>query len=75
MPSLFINGSFYVFGQTVKSEGVTVSAVARFDPLKNEWEELGGFGEPRDRFAVVNTYYGVIIVDGESANAKLCQIK
>ena len=74
MPSLYLNGSFYVFGQTVESEDVTASAVARFDPLDNEWEELGGFGEQRQRFAAVNTNYGVVIVDGEQAMPKLCQI-
>ena len=39
MPSLYLNGSFYVFGQTVDNEDVIESA--RFDPLKNEWKELG----------------------------------
>ena len=63
-----------MFAQTVENEDVTSSAVARFDPLRNEWEELGGFGEQRKRFAVVNTDYGVFIVDGEQANLKLCQI-
>ena len=72
MPSLYLNGSFYVFGQTVENEDVIESA--RFDPLKNEWKELGGFNEQRRRFAVVNTNYGVVIVDGEQAKPKLCQI-
>ena len=74
MPGLYLNDSFYVFGQTVESEDVTSSTVARFDPLKNEWEELDGFREQRKRFAVVNTNYGVVIVDGEQAKPKLCQI-
>ena len=72
MPSLYLNGSFYVFGQTVDNEDVI--ELARFDPLKNEWKELDGFGEQRKRFAVVNTNYGVVIVDGEQAKPKLCQI-
>ena len=61
-----------MFGQTVDNEDVI--ELARFDPLKNEWKELGGFGEQRKRFAVVNTNYGVVIVDGEQAKPKLCQI-
>ena len=72
MPSLYLNGLFYVFGQTVDNEDIIESA--RFDPLKNEWEELDGFREQRKRFAVVNTNYGVVIVDGEQAKPKLCQI-
>ena len=74
MPSLFINGFFYVFGQTVESENVIASAVVRLDQQKNKWEELGGFGERLKRFAVVNTYYGVVIVDYEKAKPQLCQI-
>ena len=74
MPSLYINGSFYVFGQTVESKDVIELTVARFDQVKNEWKELGGFNEQRKRFAVVNTNYGVVIVDGEQAKPKLCQI-
>ena len=74
MPSLYLNDSFYVFGQTVESEDVTSSAVARFDPFQNEWVLLDGFDEGRQRFAVVNTNYGVVIVDGEQAMPKLCQI-
>ena len=72
MPSLYLNGLFYVFGQMTESEDIIESA--RFDPLKNEWKELGGFNEQRKRFAVVNTNYGVVIVDGEQAKPKLCQI-
>ena len=75
MPSLYFDGSFYVFGQTAESEDVTSSAVARFDPLQNEWEELGGFGEQPKRFAVVNTNYGVVLVNGEQSKPKLCQIR
>ena len=74
IPSLYLNGSFYVFGQTGETQDVTASAVARFDQLKNEWEELGGFGEQRKRFAAVNTNYGVVIVGDENAKPKLCQI-
>ena len=74
MPGLYLNNSFYVFGQTVESEHVTASAVVRLDQLKNEWEKLGGFNEQRKRFAVVNTHHGVVIVDGENAKPKLCQI-
>ena len=63
-----------MFGHINKSKDVTVSAVARFDPLRNEWTKLVGYGESRERFAVVNTKYGVVLVDGVSANTKLCQI-
>ena len=63
-----------MFGQIIENVNVSYSVVARFDPLENEWIELDGFGEQRDRIAVVNTNYGVVIVDGESAHTKLCQI-
>ena len=54
----------------------TTLAVARFDPLQNEWHVLDGYGAPRARLAVVNTQHGVIVVDGESSNemTNLCQI-
>ena len=75
-PSLFLNQSFYLFGQQTKGDNKIASAVARFDPLQNEWHVLDGYGAPRERFAVVNTQHGVIVVDGESSNkmTNLCQI-
>ena len=56
------------------TESEDIIESARFDPLKNEWKELDGFGEQRKRFGVVKTNYGVVIVDGEQAKPKLCQI-
>ena len=54
----------------------TTLAVARFDPLQNEWHVLDGFGAPPERFAVVNTQHGIIVVDGKNSNemTNLCQI-
>ena len=75
MPSLYINNSFYVFGQKTESRDVTTSVVARFDPFENEWTELGGYGQQSERFAVVSTSHGVVIVDAGRANTKLCQIR
>lgn len=65
-----------MFGQRTTDEDVTVSAVARFDPLENEWKILGGYGPAYEKFSVVNNHHGVVIADGDSANAKpkLCQI-
>ena len=64
-----------MFGQKTESRDVTTSVVARFDPFEDEWTELGGYGQQqRERFAVVNTNHGVVIVDAERANTKLCQI-
>ena len=74
MPTLYINGSFYVFGQQVESEDVTASAVAKFDPFENGWTILGGYGPARKRFSVLNTTHGVIIVDGENEKLKLCSM-
>ena len=71
-----MNQSFYLFGQKIDVDNKTTLAVARFDPLQNEWHVLDGYGAPRARLAVVNTQHGVIVVDGESSNemTNLCQI-
>ena len=75
-PSLFLNSSFYLFGQKTDGKDIRSTAVALFDPLQNEWQVLDGYGPLLSRFAIVNTQHGVIIVDGKSSNemTQLCQL-
>ena len=75
-PALFRNGYFYVFGDKIVNENITLSAVARFDPFKNDWKIIGDYGNRRERHQVINTDYGVVIVGGNGTNeqSRLCQM-
>ena len=74
-PALFRNGYFYVFGDKIVNENIT-SAVARFDPIENDWKIIGEYGNRRERHQVIKTNYGVVIVGGNGTNeqSRLCQM-
>ena len=67
---LTVEKKFILFGGWIPGavQGVRVDTIARFDPAKNVWKNLGKLIKPRNRHSVVQLDNNFIIVGGKRYN-------